>query len=273
MNENRARPITYYAFDHIGQFGEVVHAIFGRHGGVSQGTLGSLNASFAVGDEPAAVLANRRLMCQSLGIRDERLVTVKQVHSADVLAIPGSLPPDALTKWQSNPPQCDGVISAARDVYVLMTFGDCVPLVLYDPTARAVGLVHAGWKGTVSRIATRAVEAFAKSFGSDAGRLIVGVGPSIGPCCYEVGEDVTREAVQALPRPQDALITQSTGSIHFDLWEANRQLLVQAGVREANIEMASLCTACNTDRFFSHRGERGKTGRFGAIVGLRRLDG
>ncbi len=270
MDAHSSNGITYYTFATLAGHREVVHGAFGRHGGLSRGRFGSLNGSLAVGDDPATVVANRRLMCEALGITYERLVWAKQVHSAEVFTLvggPGSPDPE---QWRALLPNCDGLITAVPDLFIMMTFGDCVPLLFYDPSHSAIGLAHGGWRGTVGGIAARTVESFVKSFGSNPGELMVGLGPSIGPCCYQIGEDVITAVMGSLPDPDAALIRQASGSVHFDLWEANRQLLVRAGVVEANIELAGLCTACNTDRFFSNRAERGNTGRFGVIVGLRR---
>ena len=166
-----------------------------------------------------------------------------------------------------------------------MNFGDCTPIFLYDPRRHAIGLGHAGWRGTMVDLPGAMVRAMTEQFGSDPADLVAAVGPCIGPCCYEVGEEViaaveaafaeadtllrppTEEATPVARRGQESDGRRSTdGHRFFDLPQANHVNLANAGVR--NIEMSGFCTACRTDLFFSHRAEKGRTGRFGAVFAL-----
>ena len=133
---------------------------------------------------------------------------------------------------------------------------DCVPVLMYDSRMRVIAAVHAGWRGTVGRIAAQTVERMQDEFGCDPRDVIVGIGPSIGPCCFEVGEEVVEAAREGL------------GNYQLNLWEANRRQLRQVGVEDARIEVAGICTVCHHDQFFSYRGDRGNTGRFGAGIML-----
>lgn len=261
--------LVYFQFDRLSGFENVVHGVFGRHGGVSGGQHRSLNVSFAVGDEPELVRDNRRIICGALAIPYSGLVVAKQVHGVDVVVIDKQPKPTDPDEWYSLLPNADGLITRESGYYLLMTFGDCVPLVCYDPVTQALGISHAGWKGTAANVARHSVEAMARAFGSSAHDMIVGVGPSIGPCCYEVKEDVI-SAVKSSGSNSDGLLLEVTdSSIHLDLWEMNRRQLIEAGVAAENIEVARLCTACNTDTLYSNRAERGRTGRFGVVIGLR----
>jgi hypothetical protein len=165
------------------------------------------------------------------------------------------------------PPQADGIITDAHDVPLVMRFADCVPVLLYDPVKRAIGLAHAGWRGTVAGIGPATVQAMVDTYGSRPADIVAGVGPSIGPCCYEVGPEVVAQVretfgtTRGLVEPE----TEAHGP-HLDLWEANRRALEKAGVQR--IELSGLCTACHTHEFFSHRAEAGRTGRFGVILVL-----
>lgn len=262
-------PLTYFQFERLTHFKNVVHAVVGRRGGVSDAPFDSLNVSFAVGDNPESVRQNRRLLCDSLSIPYTSLVVTKQVHGTDVIVLDGTHHPSDPDEWYSLLPPADGMITREPDCYPMMTFADCVPLILYDPGARAVGISHGGWKGTVAGIAGRTVAAMSRAFGSKPKNLLVGIGPAIGPCCYEVKEDVAHAVHQAGVDPAGLLLSMPDGTIHLDLWEMNRRQFVAAGVPAENIEVARLCTGCNTDILFSNRIERGRTGRFGAIVGLR----
>jgi YfiH family protein len=148
-----------------------------------------------------------------------------------------------------------------------MRFADCTPLLFFDPVLNAVGLTHAGWRGTIKNAAGATISAMTTQLGSQAHNIIAVIGPSIGPCCYEVGSDVIDAAEASLANPK-GLFRQNgkPGHAHFNMWKANRQQLVEAGVTK--IVSSKFCTACHTDQFFSHRAERGKTGRFGVIIGV-----
>jgi YfiH family protein len=183
------------------------------------------------------------------------------------------------------------LITQATGVTLLLRFADCVPILLYDSHQQAVGLVHAGWRGTMGSIAARAVEAMVTEFDSDPTDIAAVVGPSIGPCCYEVGDEVIAAAHRTFGQdtpllsdvPAEAQTTLSstarsahtdippakrsqTHKQHFDLWAANQQLLRAAGV--ARIEVARICTACHNDNFFSYRAGRARTGAHGALICL-----
>jgi YfiH family protein len=159
------------------------------------------------------------------------------------------------------------LITDAPGVALMLRFADCLPVLLYDPVRRAIGLAHAGWRGTVAGIAAKAISAMTEAYGSRPGDIIADLGPCIGPCCYQVGTDVI-ELVKANFNPwQELLHPQGDGSLHFDLREANRRQLAELGVEE--IEMIQLCTACRTDEFFSYRAEGGHTGCFAVVLGKR----
>jgi len=165
----------------------------------------------------------------------------------------------------------DGLITDEPGCVLSMNFADCAPIFLYDPHHRAIGLGHAGWRGAVVDLPGSMVRAMTEQFGSDPAELVAAVGPCIGSCCYEVGEEVIGAVEGAFGEPGNLL--QANGSrpdgsrvAHFDLPAANRANLTHAGVR--TIEMADYCTACRTDLFFSHRAEQGRTGRFGTVFAL-----
>lgn len=269
MRRLDAGPVTYFQFERLSRFENVIHAAFGRRGGVSRGPYRSLNVSFAVGDDPELVRQNRRLTCASISIPYSALVVARQVHGTDVLVIDASQRPSDPDEWYTLLPPADGLITREPGCYPMMTFADCVPLVFYDPMMQAVGIAHGGWKGTVAGIAGRSVAAMAAAFGSKPDNILAGIGPSIGPCCYEVKEDVASEVRRSSTDTAGLLLDMPGGTIHLDLWEMNRRQLVEAGIRPENIELARICTACNTDVLFSNRGERGRTGRFGVVIGLR----
>lgn len=262
MDRIRQNDLIYYQFTTLRHLSELSHGIFTRRGGVSPAPFDSLNVGLTVGDDEQCVHENRRRMSDALGVSEPETRTTWQVHGTDVLLARHG---DAAA-WP--PPKADAIITSDPYLPLTMRFADCVPLLLYDPVKRAIGLAHAGWRGTVSGVAQATIRAMASAFGTRPGDVLAGIGPSIGPCCYEVGPEVVVQVRDAFPEAPD-LIHPAEGSYgpHFDLWAANERALRQAGVQ--SIDRANLCTACHTHEFFSHRAEAGRTGRFGALVSLR----
>jgi polyphenol oxidase len=148
----------------------------------------------------------------------------------------------------------------------LLRYADCTPVLIYDPAHHALAVVHSGWRGTVQGAARAAVAALAESYGSHPGDMVAAIGPSIGPCCYEVGREVVDAVRAVFARPDELLPIRVGGLRHFDLWMANWRWLAEAGIRQ--IEVSGMCTACHNDEFYSYRAEAGRTGHFGAVMEL-----
>ncbi len=251
--------VPFYTFDSLDAFSELVHAVFTRHGGVSEGHLSSLNLGHTVGDDADRVEENHRRVAAVLGVRAGDFVSPHQVHGRRVVRV-GSEHRGTVI------PEADGLITDEPGVPLLLRFADCTPLLVYDPTHRAIGLGHAGWRGTVLRMAEGLVEAMVQEFGGVPAEMVGAVGPAIGPCCYQVGPDVVASVEESLG-PGFLSRREPDGHAHFDLWEANRSQLLDAGV--GSVEVAGVCTSCHRDEFFSHRGDGGRTGRFGVAMMLK----
>lgn len=251
--------LRYFQFNSLNR-PELVHAVFSRHGGVSPEPWASLNLGGTVGDEHQRVIENRRRAFAAVGRPVDSLADLWQVHSRDVVRVDD--------RPTNRDVRADALVTNRPHLSLFLRFADCVPILLYDPKRKALGLVHSGWKGTVLKVATAAVEAMRREYGSLPADILAAIGPSIGPDHYEVGPEVVEE-VRAAYRRHDALFQPANGSgrLHLDLWEANRQALAEAGVEQ--IEVAGICTACHSSDFFSHRNERGRTGRFAALMALR----
>ena len=164
-------------------------------------------------------------------------------------------------------PATDALITDTPGIALMLRFADCLPVLFYDPVRRAIGLAHAGWRGAIKGIAARTVVAMMEAYGSRPADIVAGLGPCIGPCCYQVGADVIASVKAGFNHWRGLLQSQGDGSVHFDLWEANRRQLTEMGVEE--IEVIQICTACRTDEFFSHRAEGGRTGRSAVMLGMR----
>lgn len=259
MRRRQDNGLVYYQFEALSACSGLIHGVFTRLGGDSQPPFATLNLGRGVGDAPAAVEENYRRIARALGVEPTSFVTGYQVHSDHVVVVTNDMAGQLL-------PATDALVTQASRVTLTLRFADCVPILLFDPTQRAIGVAHAGWKGTLSRIAGKAIRAMEAAFGSRPEDIIAGIGPSIGPCCYEIGPDVL-EQVEAVFGDTDGLLQDNPhGRVHLDLWAANRRVLAEEGVRV--IELGNLCTSCHKDEFYSHRGEAGLTGRFGAFVAL-----
>ncbi len=254
--------LVYYRFHSLPSGDGLVHGMFTRLGGHSRPPWQSLNTGHTVGDDPAAVDANHRAICEALGVEKGHLVSPHQVHSTRVVAVGPADRGQVIGR-------ADALITEAPGVALMLRFADCVPVWLYDPRRRVAGLAHAGWRGTVAGVATAVVRAMEKTFGCQASDVIAGIGPSIGPCCYEVGADVAGAARAACAGERGSFLEpRGAGKWNLDLWSAVHQQLAGAGVEQ--IEVARLCTACHTEEWFSHRAERGRTGRMGALIALQK---
>ncbi len=250
--------LRYYSFERFAP--DIVQAVFTRRGGVSPAPWASLNVGGTVGDERERVHQNRVRSFEAVGRHLESMFDVWQVHSADAVFATAPRPP------QAEYHKADIIFTDRPEVTLYMRFADCVPILLHDPRRRVVGIAHAGWLGTVRATASAAVRAMCEHYGSHLDDIQAAVGPSIGPDHYEVGPDVIARVKEAFGAQADALIESHGEKQHLDLWRANRLQLEQAGVKQ--IEVAGICTACNLADWYSHRAEKGKTGRFGALIAL-----
>jgi YfiH family protein len=251
--------LKYYQFD-IFQGKAINHAVFTRRGGVSDAPWNSLNIGGSLGDERDNIIQNRELMFDAIERPVESLFDVWQVHGSRVIRA------DEPRNLNSEQQKADAIITNNPNITLLMRFADCTPILLYDPEKNAVGLVHAGWKGTVKKVVISAVKSMQREFGTIPSDIIAGIGPSIGPDHYEIGLDVFLAVQEAYPDCYNSILIKKNGGIFFNLWEANRLNLVQAGVRK--LQNSGICTMCRNEDWFSHRGENGKTGRFGAMISL-----
>ena len=260
MRRHESDGLAFYTFESLDTYPELIHAVTTRHGGVSTGPYSSLNVSNGLGDEPTAVEENLRRVCAALGLHRRDLTSPNQRHTANVRRV-GAAERGRIQVGY------DALITDQTRMSLLLRYADCVPVLIYDPAHRAMALVHSGWRGTVLGAPRAAVESLISEFGSRPAELVATVGPSIGPCCYEVGREVV-DAVRGAFSGSDApLSSRPGGRPHLDLWAANWRWLSDCGVQR--IEVSEMCTACHTEDFYSHRAENGKTGHFAAVMSLK----
>ncbi len=293
QDKDKKDKVSILHADHLSKIPWLIHGFSTRLGGVSRAFGGSaLNLGFTKDDSKATVERNRATFLHKLGAsggsnrksKPWPLITLRQVHS-DIIGFV-----DSPTE---SPLAGDGLITATPGLLLGIQTADCLPIILVDPKRRAVGVFHAGWRGTLKRIVEKGVGEMRRHFGSRARDLKAAIGPGIHGCCYEVGEEVRAKFESQFAYaaklfreieefnevrekyPMLFLTARAPGhselpkKIFLNLVEANRQQLLAVGVPAKSIEASPLCTSCRTDLLFSYRAEKGKTGRMMGVVGIR----
>lgn len=260
--------ITLHKFNYLSPYRDIEHFVSGRDGGVSNLPYSSLNLGFHVGDDPKAVLENRHRLAAVLQVPLEYYVFCKQVHKGNVTIITEDMRGRGALTLSTAIEGTDGMVTDVANTMLTVMLADCVPVVLYNPVRRVVGIAHAGWRGTVYLVTYNTVRLMERVFGSNPADVIVGIGPSIGPKVYEVGPEVAEQVKPAFPYWNQVIQPGKGDRFTFDLWESNRVQLLEAGVSPENIETAGICTLRAADRFFSERAQK-PTGRFATGIMLR----
>jgi len=258
-----------FLFKSLSRHKEIVHFISSRVGGVSSYPYNSLNLAFHVGDSHDNVLRNREIVASCLGITAENLTFARQVHGDNVTVVGNEMKGKGLTALDDAIDSTDAMITDNLNICLIVLVADCVALLLFDPKRGVVGIVHAGWRGTLRGIAQKIINSFINRFGSEPGDIIVGISPSIGPCCYEVDQNVISQLVKKYDNEEDYLLKTGSKRGFLNLLELNKIQLKASGIHEENIEVAGLCTKCRHDIFFSYRYQGDRTGRFAAGIMLK----
>ena len=260
--------VEWLQFNHLSQFSSIKHFVSTRKGGVSQEPVAAMNLGFT-NDEAASVIENRKRFAAALGFSPEQFVFQEQIHSCTVKVVSIEDAGSGLYDNESRIPESDAMVTNQKGLCLMAMAADCVPILLFDPMTETIAAIHAGWKGTVGRIAQNAVNVMMEQFGAKPSDILAGIGPSISKGNYEVGEELV-ERVKLSFKNYEPLIhwNLSTNKPHFDLWEANKQVLLDAGIANTNIEIAGLCSFIKGDLFYSYRRDAGITGRFGGGIML-----
>ncbi len=259
--------LKYIQFPRLSACGEVRHAFSTRLGGVSVGECSSMNLSFNRNDSRENVLKNYEIICSAVGIDTANLVLSKQTHTNNVNCVDSSHRGTGVTLPSFE--DVDGLITNTPDVALVTQYADCTPLLFCDPVKRVIATSHAGWRGTVKEIGRVTVEKMVSAFGCDPKSIIAGIGPCIGQCCYEVDDPVYNEFAKLdYLKPDSIFIKKPNGRYMLNLVEANRQILLNAGISPENIDCSDICTCCNCKELHSHRATAGKRGNLAAIIQL-----
>lgn len=255
---------TLFRFDGLDVF-PLIHAVTTRD--LSLPGDGDINLAGRLSLDEAT--ANRRVWADLLGIDASALVAGRQVHGTHVQAVDDRHRGHGAVRIEDAIPQTDALITRTPGLPLIIYTADCVPVLVYDPEEHALGLAHAGWRGTVGNIAGAVVAAMSAEFGSRPENLIVRLGPSIGPCCYEVGDEVIDAwRASGVDRCIEAIQPKEPRA-HLDLWRANGLAFEAAGVPADHVEHSGICTRCHAERYFSRRAAQGHRGLFATIAQLQ----
>ena len=265
LNKNGVSLITFPELENYG----ATACFTTRIGGVSRGRYSALNMSFSNGDSFDNVLENFRRVCAALEIDHEKLVFSHQTHTDNLMVITEEDIGKGIIK-ERDYDDIDGVITNISGVGLVTQFADCVPLLFFDPQKKVIAASHAGWKGTVLEIGKKTIEKMTDCFGTNPKDVIVVIAPSICKDCYEVDDTVINELNKINYLDFDKIYyKKENGKYQLSLWEANRQILISAGVKEENITVTDLCTNCNAHIFHSHRATKGERGNNAAIICMK----
>jgi YfiH family protein len=259
--------VWYGVFSHFEKHG-LIHGISTRLHGYSDHPFNSLNLGLHTGDIRETVLRNRYLFANAVGINPEAVVTAQQVHEDTITVVTASDKGLGAKDYSKAYSSTDALITAETGVPLMLFFADCVPVLFFDPVRRIIAISHAGWKGTVARIAAKTLTKLQAEFAVNPRDCLIGIGPSIGQCCYEVDETVIDRLRQEFSDTWSDFVSPKKNRWQLNLWEVNRRQLLDVGANEDNIVVSGICTSCNTQLYYSHRAEHGATGRLGAVVQL-----
>lgn len=273
LKQNMENGIEYLTFPILEQTGSVNHLFTTRIGGVSEGVFRSMNLSFTRGDNPKDVMENFHRIAALFDGTPEDFVCSDQTHTANIRRVTAADRGKGVV-CAKDYHDVDGLITNVPGLILSTFYADCVPLYFVDDKRKAIGLAHSGWKGTVGGIGPKTLQAMAAAFGTCPEETYAAIGPSICGDCYEIGEDVAERFMNLFShRERNGKILwegKEPGKYQLDLREANRCLLLKAGILPEHLEVADLCTCCNPDYLFSHRASNGKRGNLGAFLSILR---
>lgn len=266
MIRNTSKITPFYQFRYLQNESGILHFVSSRHGGVSNNASSSLNMQFTNYDNVKNVQENRNRLAKAVGFSPAFYTTAEQIHSDKIAIVNKETAHSGAYDKTSAIKGVDALITAQLNTCLMVRSADCVPILLYDPKQRVIGAIHAGWRSTLMQIAAKTVMAMQKHFNSNPTNILVGIGPSIGACCFEIGDEVVEEIRSC---QQEIFLKRIEGKNkqHFDLWASNAAQLREVGV--SKVEIASLCTSCLYEEFFSYRRNGVETGQLGTGILIR----
>ena len=269
MTLNNADSIPYLTYNSLSEINFINHAFSTRLGGVSGGIFSSMNMAFNRGDNPASVTENYKRICKSAGFDFESLTASAQDHHTFVRPVTKADRGVGIYKPRDME-SVDALVTNESGVTLVTYYADCTPLFFVDVKNRAIGLAHAGWRGTAGRIGEKVVQKMGRLYGTSPENVVAAIGPAISVCCYEVDSPCAEHFLSMSDlEPERFVFPKDGGKFMLDLLECNRQILVSAGVKSENITICDLCTNCNSDLLWSHRATKGERGTMSAFLCLK----
>lgn len=268
LNIHEKDGVVFLTFPKLDAIGGQRHAFSTRLGGISKGHCESMSFGFSLGDNEADVVENFRRFVSAFGGDVNSVVLSQQTHTSNLRVVTKEDAGKGLF-CERDYTDIDGLVTNEKGLVLVTQYADCTPLVFYDPVAKVVATSHAGWRGTVAEIGKKTVDLMRDRFGSKPQDIIAGIGPNIAKCCYEVDDPVINEVNRlSYLDLASCYIRKDGGKYMLDLREVNRQILINAGILPRNIDVADLCTCCNSDIFHSHRATGGKRGTLALMIAL-----
>lgn len=253
--------VGYYTIKAFDETGLCVNCFTTRRGGVSEGCFASMNLRLSGGDSKENVLENYRIIARTLGVDEHSFVLSKQVHKTDVRIVGKEDCGNGLFR-ENRFDSADALITAEKGVALVTFYADCVPVYFLDKVRGVIALAHSGWRGTRAEIVAKTVRCMCENFGTEPENVLCAIGPSIGRCCFEVGDEVAAEF-------DEKYVDKKGSKPHIDLQGCIADSLCRAGVRRENITVSGICTRCGCDEFYSHRATGDARGTMAAVLMLK----
>ncbi len=267
MTLNTNEGVSFLTYDRLSKIDFINHAFSTRLGGVSKGIFESMNLSFEH-DDFDTVTENYKRMCKACGFDFDTLVASSQDHNTFVRVCTKENCGVGIYK-PKDIKSVDALVTNEKGVTLVTYYADCTPLFFVDTKNQAIGLAHAGWRGTVGKIGAEVVKTMVENYGTDPADLVCAIGPAISKCCYEV-DKACADNFYALGLDDSKFVfPKPDGKYMVDLLETNRQILLSVGVKEENITLSDLCTKCNSEILWSHRATNGKRGTMSAFMTIK----
>lgn len=270
MQVRQYKQIPYLTFPLLEQVEMIRHLFSTRMGGVSEGIYATMNLSYTRGDCKEAVDENFRRLAEAMETTPERFVCAKQTHTTNIRLVTEEDCGKGVV-YPTDYDDIDGLITDKPGIVLCTSYADCVPLYFVDTKNKAIGLAHSGWRGTVNRMGEKMLDAMNRSFGTKQKDVLAAIGPSICKDCYEVGGDTAEIFKMNFPKEWEYFLTEGKkeGKYQLDLWEANKRILLKAGITREHLAVTDICTCCNSEYLFSHRASHGKRGNLVALLKIK----
>lgn len=265
VNMNNIKYITFPKFRELEK--DMLYYFTTRSGGVSKGCYDSLNLGLGTRDNKNNVLENYKILGENINININDIVMTSQTHTANIKIVTEQDKGKGILK-ERDYNNIDGLITNIKNIPILTTHADCVPLVFYDFKKKVIGVAHSGWRGTLSKIGEKMIQQMCVKFNCRVETILVGIGPSLCQKCFEVDRDVAEMFIN-VDQNYKQFMYKNNIKYYIDLWKINEYLLIKNGIIKQNIKNCELCTKCNMDLFFSHRGQKGERGIMASIAMLR----